>query len=479
MSRVGIVGMWHETNTYSPRATTMAEFEVLELHRGEGIIDRHAGARTVIGGFLTADGFDPVPVFSAGAWPAGTITADTATTLLEMLAHELERAGPIDGVLANLHGAMVAEGRPDMEADTVEVVRSLLGEVPVVGVVDFHANPSVAFVENIDVLVGYDTYPHVDMWDRGVEAGRWVARLLGGEKFKTRIGKHPLLTTPLSQGTDTEPMASLLRRARENAEALDVERVGITGGFAYSDTERAGLSVLATTDADHAAGADELIARTLADIDSVTEEFTVSRPGPAEAVTAAMAASDKPVVLADVADNVGGGSSGDGTALLSELLAQGASGALSVIADPEIAAQAHRVGVGGTVTGTVGGKTDDLHGPPVLITGEVEALSDGEYVSGGTWGSGLALSMGPTAWLVVDGVDLVVTTRPTPPFHVEQVTHLGIDPAAASIITAKGAVAWRSAYGEVAQTVIEVDTPGVCPIDVGHLPRTTEPVRYP
>lgn len=479
MTRVGIVGLWHETNTYSPRATGLAEFEALELRTGAEIAARHSGTRTVIGGFLATEGVDLVPVFSAGAWPAGTIDGGTASQLLDMLAEHLRAAGPFDGILANLHGAMVADGRPDMETDGLMVIRSELGEVPVVGVVDFHANPSVELIETIDVLIGYDTYPHVDMYERGVEAGQWLRRLMDGERVKTRIGKHPLLTTPLSQWTDSDPMASLVRGALESARDLGVERVGITPGFAYSDTERAGISVLATTGADNASSADELIARVLAGIDAVADQFTVSRPGPAEAVAAAIAAPDKPVVLADVADNIGGGSAGDGTALLSELLGQGASGALSMIADPEVAAQAHRVGVNGVVTAPVGGKTDDLHGDPVPITGTVKALSDGGYVSGGSWGTGLELSMGPTAWLAVNGVDLVVTTRPTPPFHVEQVTHLGIDPEAASIITAKGAVAWRSAYGDVARTVIDVDTPGVCPLDVSRLPRSTQPVSYP
>lgn len=479
MSRVGIVGLWHETNTYSPRPTGMAEFEALELGAGEEIIHRHAGKRTVIGGFLSSADIELIPVFAAGAWPSGPVDADTASRLLQMLGDHLEAAGPLDGVLANLHGAMVGVGRPDMEADTVRVIRQVLGEVPVVGVVDFHANPSVELVEDIDVLIGYDTYPHVDMYERGVEAGLWVTRLIGGEAVKTRVGKHPLLTTPLSQWTDADPMATLMARAREHADELGVERVGITGGFAYSDTERAGISVLATAGTGDDGAVDQLISRVLADIDQAADRFSISRPGPAEAVATAMAAPDKPVVLADVADNIGGGSAGDGTALLAELLAQGAEGALSIVADAEIAAAAHRAGVGAEVSGKVGGKTDDLHGTPVEFTGTVRGLSDGSYVSGGSWGTGLELSMGPTAWLEVSGIDLVVTSRPTPPFHMEQVTHLGIDPAAASIITAKGAVAWRSAYGDVAKTVIDVDTPGVCPLDVTRLPRTTRPVTHP
>ncbi len=224
---------------------------------------------------------------------------------------------------------------------------------------------------------------------------------------------------------------------------------------------------------------DELIQTVLEDIDQIAPEFDVVRDAPATAVRKAIEADETPVVLADVADNIGGGSPGDGTALLAELLEAGATGVLSIIADRDVAGAAHRAGVGGTVSEDVGAKTDDLHGVSVPITGTVVALSDGRYRSGGSWGTGQEFSMGPTAWLSVKGIDLVVTTDPTPPFHVEQVTHLGIEPSAKQIITAKGAVAWRSAYGDIAKTVIEVDGPGVCPIDVSTLPRSTRPQRYP
>ncbi len=478
MNRVGVVGVWHETNTYSSLPTTLEAFLNFELETGQDITDRHRGTRTVIGGFFDTQGISLVPVFSGGAWPGGTVTDAAASRILEMVISGLDEAGPFDGMLVNLHGAMVAEGRPDMEAEVIDAVRSVVGDIPVVAVVDFHANPSVAFVDNTDVVIGYDTYPHVDMYERGVEAGQWLGRLLAGERVKTYIGKHPLLTTPLAQWTDAHPMKTLFRQAHDGARRLGVERVCIAGGFAYSDTARAGVSVLATTGVDNAQAADEVIAGVMTGIDSVADDFNISLPGPAEAVASAMAA-EKPVVLADIADNIGGGSSGDGTALLRELLAQGAEGGLCIIADAEVAAAAHQVGIGGTVTANLGGKTDRFHGEPVEITGVVHGLSDGRYTSGGTWGTGQSYSMGPTATLRVAGVCLIVTTTPTPPFHIEQVTHLGIDPGLASIITAKGAVAWRSAYGDIAKTVIEVDTPGVCPIDVSRLPRITTPVRCP
>lgn len=480
MSRIGIVGMWHETNTYSPRVTGLDDFEAYELLAGQEIIDHHKGTESVAGGFIAgADDHELVPVFSAGAWPAGPPDERTATALLQRLEDELHSAGVLDGVLVGLHGAMVAENRPDLERDTLEIVRQEVGDAPIVCVLDFHGNPSPEFVAIPEVVISYDTYPHVDMFHRGREAAQLLDRLIHGEPLRTWVGKHPLLVCPLAQATEFSPMLDVIQVARSLGDELDLERVCVAGGFGYSDVERAGISVLVTGRADQEVAAQELIAGVLEKIDSMTDQFEVSRPSPSDAVRQAKAAPDRPVVLVDVADNIGGGSSGDGTAILEEILNQGVTGALVIIADREIAERAHQVGEGGQVDGMLGGKTDDLHGSPIHVSGEVVKLSDGVYKSEGSWGAGLEFSMGPTALLSVSGNYVIVTVKPTPPFHAEQVTHLGIDPADAQMIVAKGAVAWKAAYGDVARTVIEVDAPGVCPVDLSRLPRATVAMRYP
>lgn len=480
MSRIGIVGMWHETNTYSPRVTSRAEFEAYELLVGDDLVDHHIGAESVVGGFIAGSARHQLaPVFSAGAWPAGPSNEETARWLLDRLAEELHEAGELDGVLVNLHGAMVARGHPDFEHDTLEVVRKRVGDIPIVCVLDFHGNPSPEFVALADVVISYDTYPHVDMFQRGREATELLDRLLEGERLRTWVGKYPLRVCPLAQATETAPMQGVIETAKALSEEAGVERVCVAGGFAYSDVERAGISVLVTAHADHREAARHVISGVLRELDAIADEFELSRPSPAEAVEQARAAMERPVVLADVADNIGGGSSGDGTAILGELLEQRVKGALVIIADREMAGQAHRVGEGERIEGMLGGKTDGLHGPPIHVAGEVRRVSDGVYRSEGSWGAGLEFSMGPTAWLSVEGNDVVVTSKPIPPFHVEQVTHLGIDPAAASVIVAKGAVAWRAAYGDVARSVIEVDAPGVCPVDLARLPMENVSVGYP
>jgi microcystin degradation protein MlrC len=475
--RVGITGLWHETNTYSARKTTLAQFEEFELAEGQAVAELNRGTGSVIGGFCDADDFDLVPIFSAGAWPGGLISAQTIEEIFGRIGQGLASAGELDGMLVNLHGAMVAEDCADVDTALLQLIRERAAGIPIAAVVDLHANLAPEIVDVCDVLISYDTYPHVDMRERGREAASQLAAVLGGRALHTRIAKIPILACPLAQATAQDPMQGLQRRAAGRAQANELDRICIVGGFAYSDVERAGMSVLVVADDAHADSAQSVLEETAADVREHGADFRVVRPGPRESVAAALQAKSKPVVLADVGDNIGGGSAGDGTALLAELLRQGARDAVVLLADAEVATRAAGLGEGASLDANVGGKTDRMHGSPVHIKGRVRRITDGSYVSHGTWMTGHRFSMGTTAVIELDGVSLVVMERPTPPFHAEQLLSVGIDPRAAGIIAVKGAIAWRAAYGDIAGTVIEVDTPGVCPVDPSVLPRLQSPQR--
>ena len=475
MTRVGILGVWHETNTYSARPTDVDDFRAHELLRGDDIIDRHAGTGSVIGGILAARDLDLVPVATAGAWPAGRVTRDALETIFDALEAELARAR-VDALLVDLHGAMVGEGVDDVELDTLRLVRGVAGEAPLVVVLDLHGNPSPAMVELCDAVIAYDTYPHVDMRERGEEAAALLQVILRGRKLRALVAKVPLLSTPLAQASAESPMRDL--RAKADAATREgVARVALLPGFPYSDVERAGFSVVVTYESSAEEAARSVAAELTEEVERRREEFVLERDDPETAVARALEAHERPVVLADIADNIGGGGPGDGTALLAELLRQGASGAVAPIADAEVARAAAEAGVGAALDIEVGGKTDALHGDPVRIDGRVVRITDGRYRGGGTWMTGHDFSMGTTAVIDAGGVTLVVMERAVPPFHAEQLRSVGIDPSDADYIVAKGAVAWRAAYGDVARTVIEVDTPGICPLDPATLPRSTTPMR--
>lgn len=476
--RVGVVGFWHETNTYSTAATSIDQFADFELLTGDALAGANAGVGSVIGGFLDAPDLQLVPVFSAGAWPSGPIDEQTMAELFDRATTELSRTRGLDGVLINLHGAMVADGYPDTEVSALEVVREVVGDVPVAGVLDLHANPSPELIRRADALISYDTYPHIDMRQRGAEAAGLLSTILSGTALHTQIRKLPLLVCPIAQGTDGHPMAELQMRATKRGQKAGLHRVCVVGGFAYSDVERAGMSVLAIHDDHHAAAAQHVLSETIADIASHAESFDVARDDPATSVRRALCSHHRPVVLADVADNIGGGSPGDGTALLAELLRVDARGAIVPIVDREVVALAEQLGIGADIDTLIGGKTDDRHGGPVRVRGRVRSVSDGRYRTTGPWMTGREFSMGPTAVLDVGGIALLVMSDRTPAFHEEQFSSQGLDPRLASIIVVKGALAWRGALGHIAGDAIEVAGPGITPVDVSVLPRRTSPMSF-
>jgi microcystin degradation protein MlrC len=477
MKRVGLAGLWHETNTYSARRTELPDFESFELLAGDEIIKRHAGTGTVVGGMLEPAGFEVVPLCTGGAWPAGRVTEDALATLFDRFERALTAAGRLDGVLLDLHGAMVAEGTADVEAQCVRLVRHVVGDIPISAVLDLHGNPSPEFVERCDAVIAYDTYPHVDMRERGLEAAALIEDMLGGRRLRTLIRKMPLLSTPLGQATDAQPMSSLHELARTLAGRAGTTRVSLLPGFPYSDVPRAGFSVLVTSGDCSDESTSAIAAEIVAAVETRRGEFELRLPLPQHAVERALRAGRRPVVLVDVADNVGGGSPGDGTVLLRELLDQGATGAVVTIADAEAVREAAAAGAGKELEMLVGGKVDDRHGAPVPIRGRVVRVTDGRYRARGTWMTGREFELGTTAVVDAGGMTLVLTEHAVPPFHSEQLESVGIVPRDAAIIVVKGAVAWRAAYGGMAGEVIEVDTPGICPLDPSALERTTTPMR--
>jgi microcystin degradation protein MlrC len=293
-----------------------------------------------------------------------------------------------------------------------------------------------------------------------------VEAIEGRIRPRMALVQPPLLPVPQAMHTERHPFKTLFDRAFELERDGSALTISIAGGFAYADVPMAGMSILAVTDGDPARA--EQIARELANLAwLLREDMLVRNAPPAEAVAEAIAYPEGPVVLVDVGDNIGGGTPGDGTVLLAELLRQRAHEAAMVVNDPAAAAAAFAVGVGGTLETAVGGKTDRLHGAPVTIRGTVRLLCDGRWVHEGPENAGVPVDSGSTAVVRVDGVNLVLTSRKTAPGDLQQLKSVGIDPVRQKILVVKAAVRWRGGYEPITRHAIHVDTPGLGSVDLG------------
>jgi microcystin degradation protein MlrC len=472
MLRIGIGGFFHESNTFVRPYTTLADYERTRLYARADMLDPMRDTDTEIGGFLAGAeeyGFEAVATYYAWAWPAGPLTDDCFQTILERLKDAVSNCGQLDGMLLQVHGAMVAESDDDPDGTIIAEVRSCLPlGCPLIVSFDLHANLSPLMVSSCDALIGYQTYPHVDLNARGRDAAALMVRTLRGEVRPTMaLAKPPLMPHIVQQRTVSGPMAEMAALAREAERQSGVVSVTVAAGFAYADVARMGMGIVAVTDGDDVLAAE--IAQSLSDEAWARREaFTTVLPDAKKAVQEAVSSprGGGPVVLADLADNVGGGAPGDGTVLLAELLAQKAEGAVVVLADAKAVECCVRAGVRERVNLRVGGKTDGMHGAPISVAGRVRALTDGIFRNIGPMRDGLVDDMGRTAVLDVDGLLLVLTERKLPQWNLEQLRSVGIEPSRQRIIVCKGAIAHRAAYEPIASRLIEVETPGSCAGDV-------------
>lgn len=472
--RVAIAHIYQETNTFAALSTTLDDFAAVGLLTGPALVERFAGTATTLGGFLAANHIDAVPLLCAEAMPGGIVTTEAFDTIKQLLLDALACEGPFDGVLLSLHGAMVAVGTSDADGALLASVRQAVGPgVPIVATLDLHANVSLAMLRAADVLIGYDTYPHVDTFERGAEAAQLLARCVRGEvRPMAAMVKPPMLPTSQRMPTDHAPMADLIALAHTIECRPGILNATVLGGFPLADVPEAGFAAIVTADRDLelARGAAQQLAQAAWDTRTGFLGGSSSlADGVAQALALAAAEDDpRPVVLVDIADNPLSGGPGDGPALLAELLQQTQHSepgddiriVHACIADPEVVQAALAVGVGGELTCLLGGKTDTLHGAPLPIHAIVERMSDGRFVNTGPMWRGAPTDVGPCALLRCGSVRALVTSRRHTPIDLELLRHIGVEPTTQRLIALKGKGHFRAAYGPIARSVILAEGPG-------------------
>ena len=464
--KVFLAMLSHETNTFSNVPTDRAQFEARDLRYGGEIVEAYRGTGTCLGGMIRAAerlGATLVPSVAAAASPAGRVTRDIYEHVKQRMLADLQTAGRLDGVLLDLHGAMVPEGIDDGEGDILAAVRRVVGpDVPIAVTLDFHGNLGRDMVAQADLLHGYRTYPHVDMAERGVEAVERLTQVIGRRIKPTAAWRKPPLMPPLGrQGTARGPMRRLYDLADEMEKDPKVISVSVFAGFPHADIPDAGLGIYVVTDDDPAL-AERLAGRLERVAWEHRTEFLHTALPVKDAVARALRAPGRPIVLADMADNTGGGAAGDGTEILRELLRVGArSAVVACIWDAAAVRRCIEAGVGARVTLEIGGKVDDRHGAPLPVTGTVRTLSDGRFVHRGPMMTGLPGRLGPTAVVDIADVKVILITYRWQTLDPEMIRFVGIDPLAEKILVVKSTIHYRAAFEPIAEEIIEVDAPGL------------------
>ena len=487
MKAVAIGGIMHESNTFSDTPT---DFEAFHTSVGDEIIGAWAGTHHEMGGFIQGaaqNGYTLYPTLMAAATPAGRVTDTAFDRLTEMLLQRLKVSKPnSEGLLLALHGAMVVESYPDGDGELLRRLRAVFpAEFPIVVTLDHHANVSEQMVNLSTALVIYKTNPHIDQGHRGLQAAALMHRILSEGITPTQsLSKPPMLLNILYQNTSAEPMRSILNTAAELESRDDVLVANVAAGYPYADVYEAGPAFVIVTDNTRQLARKE--AERLSEmLWNVRGRLTLDLPNAAAAVRQAINAEKHPVILVEMGDNIGGGSPGDSTIILAELLKQEAAEFVVVLWDAESVQACLRTGIGEEVALSVGGKTDRRHGKPVPIRGRVRLIHDGHFVETEPRHGGQKYhNQGLTAVVELTSPHralVVLTSRRQTPFSLHQLLSLGVQPQAMRIIVVKAAIAYRAAYEPIAGEIIEVDTPGLTAVNpqhftYGHLRRPIFPL---
>jgi len=462
-----------ETNTFAPMPTGLASFR----ERGYYQAGQHPDHMSFFAGPLwaarlrgKADGWTLLEGMVAAAQPSGTTTRAAYEMLRDELLADLRGALPVDLVLLGLHGAMVADGYDDCEGDLLQRVRAIVGTQVVIGAeLDPHNHLSAAMVDNADLLVAFKEYPHTDILERALE-------LVDLCRAKAEGRVQPVASVADTGGlvvmhTSRQPARGFVDRIQALEGKDGILSISISHGFPWGDVPDMGTKVLIYSDAcvDPGGQRGAALARRLADeLTALRHELEVPMPGIDEALDQALAFDGCPVVLADGADNPGGGAPGDSTFILQRLLERGIHNAcIGPLWDPVAARIAFDAGVGASLGLRVGGKIGPLSGAPLDLRVTVKALQRELMMTGL---SNTPTAMGDSALVECQGVEILLCSLRNQAIGADLFTNIGVDLAAKKLIVVKSSQHFYASFSKVAKKVLYVAAPGAVTVDLKTLP---------
>lgn len=476
--RVLLAALLHETNSFNRILTPLEAFHgrYLCLSDAEARSSLE-GTGTEIAGFLSgvaAHGWHSLIPFAAAAGPSGPmVEADFTAMKTRLLAAE----GPFDGALVALHGAMTTEASADPEGDLIEALRAKLGaDVPIVVTLDMHANLSPRLVAAADGICIYETYPHVDQAETGLRAVATLEKLLALPRQGLRLTQALIVRPPMLDAADhgrtnpPGPMISVLPRLAALRARPGIISAGISIGFTWADTPNAGPAVVLHAPCD---SVENLKAEGQALAEWLWESRTETQlhfPTPQEAMAEAGRAGDKPLILADFADNPAGGAYGDSVNLLRHMVdARLENAAFAALYDPEAAAAAHAAGEGAQLQLALGGRFAPDTCPPLTLDVTVQRLHADGIPFAGPYLRGVTVDMGPMAVLRHEGIEIIVASRALGVTDLNLFRTLGIEPTAKATLAIKSRNHHRAAFGPIARKVMLVDAGGIASMQLAQI----------
>ena len=474
--RVAVAGITFESNSFAPGLTEIDAFERYLIAEGDAVLQAGLGKDEIAGAAVVAKeyGIELVPVFAADGGCGPTVSDATYFYLKEKLITALAKTlDSVDGVYLRLHGAMTTETVEDVEGDLIQTLRVMVGpDFPIAVSCDLHAHFTKKMAEGTSLIAGYQTCPHIDIYETGARAMRlMVAALKNPKPPVLSYRKVKLMASAEGHDTTFGPMREVLDRLHEIEKLPGVLDATVYCTQPWLDVEELGWSALVVTDNDPQKG--QVLADELAQMMWDRRErvlFTKEKVNDAIDEVRASEPSQRPYILADGSDSTSAGSTGDSNYLLTYLLDNPIDELVYMtITDADVASQCFAAKVGGGVSAEIGGKLSPRFFKPVKVTGTVVTLCDGIYQS--KYPSKI-FNAGPTAVLKVSNIYIVITSKPAFMLDYQLYLRVGLDFTTAKVVQVKSAGGYRAYYEPLAFKCIDIATPGPSDSRLPKLPFT-------
>jgi microcystin degradation protein MlrC len=486
--RLAVARLWHEGNSFNPVPVRLAQFQAREWTRGDVAMDLYKGTATELAAVIdfvqSRPEWDGRFLRCTSAPPGGPVAQADLDAICDEILQDLT-AGPWDAVYLSLHGALL--GTEDLSPDYTLLcrIRAVLGpDVPVAVSFDMHACLNPAIGDLVQVITGYRTYPHVDMYETARRALVLLEGCVHGASVpRASIHAVPMLPASHLMRTDDEgPMAELVALAAAEEQAPGLLDATIFGGFAYADSPHAHVSVSLCheADADVSGASRRLGDAALARRDAFRADLPDAETGMQKALAALEGGMRWPIAILEPADNPLSGGIGDTTGLLSVLIeaAPDVPAVFCFFHDPALVAQAHELGEGAAITARLGGRIAPEFGPPVAFSGHVARLTDGRFTNAGPMERGMPVNLGRTAVLQQGQIKVVVAETCQGANDAAWCALHGIDLERTALFCVKAKNHFRAAFTSLCGAIIDVDTPGPAPADLRLLPYRHVPPDY-
>ncbi len=462
--KILIGGFLHETNTFSPVPTTLKEFEIHDewpgLSRHQQIFENFSEHCNIpISGFLSSKDqyhFECIPSVWASASPSGKVTRAAYEHIVALLLADIKANPDIDGIFLDLHGAMVADHIDDGEGELLKRIRNIVGNaLPIVIALDFHANLTQDMLQYSSAMCIYKTYPHIDMFDTGVNAAITFSKLL---PFRALRQTHFMMGLN-AQCTLIEPLKSIYQEIALIEKQHNV-MISLAPGFALADIKDAGPSVAVYANTQQQA--DKIADQVLDLLNHHECDFHVAFYTPAQAIEKAATINCHPIIFADTQDNSGAGGTSDTMGIFKCLIEHRTKSVIvALIIDPQSAQLAHQAGIGAKIDLQLGEKSAGSVGTPFHGCFKVLGLSDGKFdATPGSYYEGFHIDIGKTAHVICNGVEAIIASQKMQAADRAIFTHLGLDPIQYNILVLKSSVHFRADFMRLSQNILIVLSPG-------------------